>query len=627
MPRFLRFKSLALLPLASALSLAVACSDDPDDDLPSSGGSAGSSGKGGAGTSGRGGAGGSTAGAAGSGGSSGSSTGTAGSSNAGSGGSSQATGGSRSEGGEGGEAGTDIGASGAGQAGNGGAAVGGTGGAGGAGAGGTSGVGGEAGMGPGGCGDPQGDGVLVLDDVSETTTWNCPVYTLTKPIFVRSSGAERSTLTIAAGVTVRGVRGDLDALKFPGALIATRTGRLEAVGTATSPIVFTSASPVGQRAPGDWGGVALLGRSPVNTPANLADAGNLPGEYYVEGLPRGELSAYGSELEPDASGAGGAGGQGGQNGDAGAGGSGDVPLHPNLAWDCGRLEYVRIEFAGFEVAPGNELNGLTLAGCGSDTQVDRVQAHLGSDDGVEVFGGTVDLKHVLATGSKDDGLDWDQGWRGRGQFIAIQMHDDSAAPATQKGDNGIEADGYADPATEWGQASSPRIFNLTLIGSVTSVRGMRLREGTELHLRNAIVVAPAGGAAQGLIDLGDTITADQLTAGRLSVQSAVFSGAWPASGQADGSGSLYTEADYFTTGAGAAGNDAIASLLTLLPNALNQLTPGWVPAAGLLASDDAVAPSERAGETGFFDAAALYRGAFAPAGEDWAAPWAAYPAN
>ncbi len=126
------------------------------------------------------------------------------------------------------------------------------------------------------CGDPSADGVIVYDDVDTDTTWECPVYTLTRPIFVRSSGAARTRLRILPGVTVRGVKGDLDAAKFPGALIVTRTGRLEAIGTAELPVVFTSAQPLAERAPGDWGGVALLGRAPTNVPASYEGSGTSP---------------------------------------------------------------------------------------------------------------------------------------------------------------------------------------------------------------------------------------------------------------------------------------------------------------------------------------------------------------
>jgi len=137
----------------------------------------------------------------------------------------------------------------------------------------------------------------------------------------------------------------------------------------------------------------------------------------------------------------------------------------------------------------------------------------------------------------------------------------------------------------------------------------------------------ARSSAQGIVDLGDAVTADWVTAGSLSIENSIFSGAWPASGQEDSHGNRYLEADYFTTGAGSTGNIEIASLLSLLPNALDPLHPGWVPAVVSLAAESAVVPADRPGRYGFFDESAVYRGAFAPGDEDWTVPWAAYPAN
>src|SRR5262245_31487650 len=243
----------------------------------------------------------------------------------GSGGASGASGALPTGGSGGGGAGT--GGSGA-QGGTSGAPSGGNAGSGGAGDGGEAGdEGGMGGMGgtpDGDCGDPNGEGVVVFEDVSENTTWSCPKYTLTRPIFVRSAGSERTTLTIAAGVTVVGVQGDLDAARLPGALIVTRSGRLSAVGTASAPIVFGSARPAGMRAPGDWGGVVLLGRAPTNVPANFENSGNVAGEMFIEGLPRTELATYGRPT--DGGGEGGAGGMGGDS-------------EEGMDWDCGRLEY------------------------------------------------------------------------------------------------------------------------------------------------------------------------------------------------------------------------------------------------------------------------------------------------
>lgn len=114
---------------------------------------------------------------------------------------------------------------------------------------------------------------------------------------------------------------------------------------------------------------------------------------------------------------------------------------------CGIMEYTRIEFAGFEVYANNELNGLTLGGCGDGTIVRHVQVHRALDDGIEVFGGTVDLQNIVITGAGDDSLDWDMGWRGRVQFLAIQQHADT-------GDNAFE--GTISPATRMRLLFLPR---------------------------------------------------------------------------------------------------------------------------------------------------------------------------
>ncbi|MEM6931310.1 MAG: serine/threonine-protein kinase, partial [Myxococcota bacterium] len=153
-------------------------------------------------------------------------------------------------------------------------------------------------------------------------------YVLTEPVFV-----EDGMLTIQAGTEIQGREGS--------ALVVTRSATLRAAGRSDAPIVFTSAQPVGARAPGDWGGVVLLGSAPVNV-----------GDGRIEGVdPEDVRTAYG----------------------------GDDPQS-----NCGVLEYVRIEFSGFEAWANSELNGLTLGGCGSRTIVRHVQVHRGLDDGVEL---------------------------------------------------------------------------------------------------------------------------------------------------------------------------------------------------------------------------------------------------
>ncbi len=454
--------------------------------------------------------------------------------------------------------------------------------------------------------------MVVSDDIEHNGVWDCPVYTLPKPIFVRGSRLEATRLVIAAGTIIKGRAGDVEQGQLPGALVVTRSGRLEARGTRTQPIVFTSASKPGDRTSGDWGGVVLLGRAPINVPQNFANSGNRAGEMFVEGLPRGEDTSYGSSLETEPA------------QDAGA--LSQAPPDPDH--DCGTLRFVRIEFAGFEVGDSNELNGLTVAGCGRATVLDYVQVHLGSDDGIEFFGGTTDLRHAVITGAKDDALDWDQGWLGRVQFLAVAPHDDGSGDGGHS-DNGFEGDGFADPELRSGVASAPIMYNVTLVSSRSSVRGLRLREGTGLVLHNAILVSAAGGASEGLIDLGDALTADQLSLQRSRINNSIFEGAWPLSSQEDSSGKPYLEEDYFTVGAGSSGNTVLSlgQIEQLLPGVFTQGPPRWVPVRGSFASRDWAVPSDAGSLPAFFDTSVSYRGALDPSAADWTLGWTAYPSN
>lgn len=247
-----------------------------------------------------------------------------------------------------------------------------------------------------------------------------------------------ASLTIPAGTLLLG---DVDIT--PSALIVRRGGKLFSNGTAEAPVVFTSERPEGQRERGDWGGVVLNGRSICNFPE-----GECVGE--------GSSGEYGGDVLDDSS---------------------------------GRIVYTRIEFAGYEVSFGNELNALTLNGVGSGTEIHHVQTHYGSDDGFEWFGGTVDAKYLLATGISDDSFDYSTGWQGRGQFWIAQQDPDDA-------DNGFEVDGNEDDVTAE-PFTSPTIYNVTLVGkgengtggtAGESTTGMLIRLGAAGEIRNAIVM-------------------------------------------------------------------------------------------------------------------------------------------
>lgn len=299
--------------------------------------------------------------------------------------------------------------------------------------------------------------VRVTDSIETSQTWypdRC--YELGGTIFVKNG----ATLTIQAGTRITG-------LNQAAALIVTRTGRIMASGTEDDPIVMTSGRPVGMRQPGDWGGLALLGRAPINV-----------GEDALEGLEETEDTTYG----------------GGQN--------------PDPEYNCGTVRYTRIEFAGFEFANNNELNSLTLAGCGFDTLIEYVQVHYGSDDGVEVFGGEVGMQWIVISRAQDDSLDWDQGWLGFAQYVAILQDEprpDLNVNIFTGGDNGIEADSLS-PETPGVPRSRPKLYNFTMVGSQapgSRTRGMILREGTSAVMRNFLMM----NYAQGMWDIRD-LTAD-----------------------------------------------------------------------------------------------------------------------
>ncbi len=290
------------------------------------------------------------------------------------------------------------------------------------------------------CDDPTRPIVELSGEIEEDATLRCNRrYLLRYNTFVRSG----VTLRIEPGTLLLGDH------ETRGTLVVLPGGRLSAEGQRDQPIVFTSSRAPGERAPGDWGGVILMGRAPTNVRG--ADGQPLPGR--VEGLEQhGVDIRYGGELPNDSSGV---------------------------------LRYVRIEYPGVAIAPNNEINGLTLAGVGSATVLDHVQVRWPLDDCFEFFGGTVDARYLICDAPGDDGFDWDQGYRGRLQFLL--MRDDVRRPDAS---NGLEGDN--DPN---GQATSPRsapvIFNATLCGGGgqgpgTSF-GILARRATLGMLRNVLV--------------------------------------------------------------------------------------------------------------------------------------------
>ena len=474
------------------------------------------------------------------------------------------------------ESGTDAAAGRGGSGGTGGTGggTGGTGGGTGGTGGGTGGTGGGADAGDVATGDvPAGCAaeVLVNDDVTADTTWSCPVYVLKKKIYVIAP----AKLTIDPGTVIKG--DPLAADKT--ALIVTRGGQLLAKGTKDKPVVFTSGAAATMRKGGDWAGVALLGDAKINSGAACANgmAGCL--EAGIEGIPATETKAKFGGL--------------------------------NDAGSCGELNYVRIEFAGAELAPMNELNGLTLGGCGSGTKLSYIQVHRGTDDGIEFFGGTASMDHVVLTGNEDDSLDWDYGWTGKVQFLVIHQR-------AGFGDYGIE--GAGSPMSETATPrTDPLIYNMTMVGQPTGGKAaINFKQGTRGKIYNSVVTSWKTNTVDFAVVTGDFPSEWPMY---LTIENSVFFGnAWAMEA---------TDNDKGFNDQMAVEDAARKNQTTVDPGltatgdlTMATVTPNYVPpatATGLNMQATPPAP---------FVTTATYAGAFAPGdAAPWTAGWTAYPIN
>jgi hypothetical protein len=229
------------------------------------------------------------------------------------------------------------------------------------------------------------------------------------------------------------------------ALIITRGSRIEAQGSAEDPIVMTSVNQFvpwaagtsdGTAGRGEWAGLAMMGFGDTN------DCGPSPCNVNAEG----NIGFYGGDRIDD---------------------------------DSGFLAYVVIRQAGNDIdGQGNELNGLTMFGTGSGTRISYVQVHQGLDDGIEHFGSSDFMDHLVLTGNADDSFDWGQGYLGGAQFVLIIQSSDA-------GDRGIEADNNPnDPNAD--PVSAPTLANMTLIGAAGRTGGILLRRGTGALIYNSI---------------------------------------------------------------------------------------------------------------------------------------------
>ena len=267
-----------------------------------------------------------------------------------------------------------------------------------------------------------------------TTLTSDKVWTLKGYVYV-TDGAK---LIIQPGTTI------ISDVAEKGALCIERGAQIIAEGTATKPIIFTSGKAVGERSPGDWGGIIILGKAKTNRSS----------EPTIEG---GIGRAFGGTNDAD---------------------------------NSGVLKYVRIEYAGITAMPNSEINALTLGGVGSGTIIENVQTVYANDDAFEFFGGTVNAKNLYAYATADDDFDFDFGYTGT-ITNGIAKRDPQFVDSGDAG-NGVECDNdgtgsSAQPVTH------PKLLNMILVGPNVSTAlsnhnlGLRFRRATQFTMKNSVV--------------------------------------------------------------------------------------------------------------------------------------------
>ena len=266
-----------------------------------------------------------------------------------------------------------------------------------------------------------------------------------------STGGAGVTLTIEPGVVIAADSSE----PTNDLLLVNRGSKINAVGNRDNPIIFTSqqnlaVNGVSDATQGQWGGIILLGRAPVGVCA----AGTGPN------------NAAGSSTTCQ---------------QAIVGVTGRFYGGPTAADSSGQMSYVQIRYSGIAISDGNELQGLTLGGTGSGTVLDHIQSHNSADDGIEIFGGTTNIKYIAVTGADDDGFDIDNGYRGFMQFMIAAQRTLGATPDSFSTE--IDSNNAEDLL--------PRTFstfaNFTFIQTALAPAAIRQRGGSDMRFVNGVV--------------------------------------------------------------------------------------------------------------------------------------------
>lgn len=251
-------------------------------------------------------------------------------------------------------------------------------------------------------------------------------------------------------------------------MVVRQGAKMIADGSRDNPIVMRGVESLAR---GEWGGLAINGYAPIN------------------GCPEGtEVCTNEGE------------------GDSGVYGGND-PFD-----NSGVYRYLIVSNAGFEYSPDNELNGISAQGLGSGTVMEYIQVHLNADDGIEPYGGTVNMKYLVLTGNGDDSFDWVRGYKGNVQNVLIKQY-------TDDGDRGIEADNLGSNNDSLPR-SFPTLANFTIIGQDGNDDGMLLRAGTAANIANFVVT----GAGNACFDIDGAATFTQATEENLTIVNSVMGG-------------------------------------------------------------------------------------------------------
>jgi hypothetical protein len=311
---------------------------------------------------------------------------------------------------------------------------------------------------------PTGTATLTVEITGVRTLSRDTVYTVVGFVVIQPG----ARLVIPSGTILESDDPSRGSLVTARCTATQPSGQLIVQGTSGNPVIFRPAT-TGSRQRGMAGGVVLHGCAPVNQ----------PGTPISEGIGQ----AFGGNNPTDSS---------------------------------GDIRFLRIEFGGKQVAPDNEINGLTMAGVGSATVIENVQAHFIADDGFEWFGGTVNAKFLVSSGNDDDNLDCDWGWTGTVQFFVV-VQDRNLA------NRGVECDNDANGSGNT-PITSPNVWNVTLIGAGLERANSEVNDAVYVR-RNAagtwrnILVANYGNA--GLV-IDGTASQANLTAGTLNIDNVLF---------------------------------------------------------------------------------------------------------